>query len=185
MGNKEKTTTNQKIKQTMKFASIIAIAAVLSFSAEAQRNGDSDGDGERDGGRGGRGRGRIPRRFRNGDGALVGCRVRESADGPIGGGFMYQNEGDFDPRTIDIDVYTKDVDNCMDATTVHTAIGSFHARDSGKGRFFDPEKAGVMLTGADSVVGQYLGIAVEGEIIQCCELRDLRAEQDDDDHSDD
>merc|ERR1711953_680661 len=60
MGNKEKTTTNQKIKQTMKFASIIAIAAVLSFSAEAQRNGDSDRDGERDGGRGGRGRGRIP-----------------------------------------------------------------------------------------------------------------------------
>merc|ERR1711953_329996 len=207
MGNKEKTITNQQINQTMKFASIIAIAAVLSFSAEAQRNGDSDGDGDRDGGKRGRGvHRRIPRRFRNSDGALVGCRVRESADGPIGGGFMYQNEGedtfvrtcwkdldfwegfddeDFDPRTIDIDVYAKDVDNCMDATTVHTAIGSFHARDSGKGRFFDPEKAGVMLTGADSVVGQYLGIAVEGEIIQCCELRDLRAEQDDDENSDD
>merc|ERR1711953_245033 len=207
MGNKEKTTNQNTHNQTMKFASIIAIAAVLSFSAEAQRNGDSDGDGDRDGGRGGRGvHRRIPRRFRNSDGALVGCRVRESADGPIGGGFMYQNEGedtfirtcwkdldfwdgfddeDFDPRTIDIDVYTKDVENCMDATTVHTAIGSFHARDSGKGRFFDPEKAGVMLTGADSVVGQYLGIAVEGEIIQCCELRDLRAEQDDDDNSDD
>merc|ERR1712073_253804 len=137
MGNKEKT-TNQKIKQTMKFATIIAIAAVLSFSAEAQRNGDSDGDGDRDGGRGGRGRGVhrvIPRRFRNSDGALVGCRVRESADGPIGGGFMYQNEGE------DTFVRTcwKDVDNCMGATTVHTAIGSFHARDSGKGRFFDPE----------------------------------------------
>merc|ERR1712099_212054 len=206
MGNKEKT-TNQRINQTMKFASIIAIAAVLSFSAEAQRNGDRDRDGGRDGDREGRGgRGRIPRRFRDSDGALVGCRVRDNPDGPIGGGFMYQNEGedtfvrtcwkdldfwdgfddeDFDPRTIDIDVYAKTVDNCMDATTVHTAIGSFHARDSGKGRFFDPEKAGVMLTGADSVVGQYLGIAVEGEIIQCCELRDLRAEQDDDDHSDD
>merc|ERR1712197_24624 len=160
MGNKEKT-TNQKIKQTMKFASIIAIAAVLSFSAEAQRNGDRDRDGGRDGGRGGRGgRHRIPRRFRNSDGALVGCRVRENPDGPIGGGFMHQNEGedtfirtvwkdldfwdgfddeDFDPRTIDIDVYTKDVDNCMDATTVHTAIGSFNARDSGKGRYFNSE----------------------------------------------
>merc|ERR1712020_108414 len=204
MGNKEKT-TNQTIKQTMKFASIIAIAAVLSFSAEAQRNGDRDRDGDRDGGRGG-GRGRIPRRFRNSDGALVGCRVRENPDGPIGGGFMYQNEGedtyvrtfwkdldfwdgfddeDFDPRTVDIDVYANTVDNCMDATAVHTAIGSFKACDSGKGRFFDPEKAGVMLTGADSVVGQYLGIAVDGEIIQCCELRDLRAEQDNDDSSDD
>ena len=181
----------------MKFASIIAIAAVLAFSAEAQR-GDGGRGGGRDGGRGGRGgRGKIPRRFRNSDGALVGCRVRENPDGPIGGGFMHQNEGedtyvrtcwkdldfwdgfddeDFDPRTIDIDVYTKNVDNCMDATTVHTAIGSFNARDSGKGRFFDPEKAGVMLTGENSVVGQYLGIAVDGEIIQCCELADLRAE---------
>ena len=191
----------------MKFASIIAIAAVLSFSAEAQRNGDRDRDGGRDGGRGGRGgRHRIPRRFRNGDGALVGCRVRENPDGPVGGGFMYQNEGEdtyvrtfwkdldfwdgfddeaFDPRTIDIDVYAKTVDNCMDATTVHTEIGSFEACDSGKGRFFDPEKAGVMLTGADSVVGQYLGIAVDGEILQCCELVDLRAKFDDDDSSDD
>ena len=200
----------------MKFASIIAIAAVLSFSAEAQRNGDRDRDGARDGDRDGRrdgdregrgGRGRIPRRFRDSDGALVGCRVRDNPDGPIGGGFMHQNEGedtfirtvwkdldfwdgfddeDFDPRTIDIDVYTKNVDNCMDATTVHTAIGSFNARDSGKGRFFDSEKAGVMLTGADSVLGQYLGIAVDGEMIQCCELRDLKAECDHDhDHSDD
>merc|ERR1712218_565444 len=54
-----------------------------------------DRDGGRDGGRGGRGgRHRIPRRFRNGDGALVGCRVRENPDGPVGGGFMYQNEGE-------------------------------------------------------------------------------------------
>merc|ERR1739845_315551 len=116
--------------------------------------------GNENGGIGGRGgRGRIPRRFRNSDGALVGCRVREEGS-PIGGGFMHQNEGedtfvrtcwkdldfwdgfddeDFDPRTIDIDVYTKDVDNCMDATTVHTAIGSFNARDSGKGRYFNSE----------------------------------------------
>merc|ERR1712141_120932 len=88
MGTKKK----QQIKnlKTMKFASIIAIAAVLAFSAEAQR-----GDGGRDGGRGGRGgRGKIPRRFRNSDGALVGCRVRENPDGPIGGGFMHQNEGE-------------------------------------------------------------------------------------------
>merc|ERR1711884_314443 len=173
MGTKKKQLI-KKIKQTMKFASIIAIAAVLSFSAEAQRNGDRDRDGARDGDRDGRrdgdrdgrrdgdgeGRGRIPRRFRDSDGALVGCRVRDNPDGPIGGGFMHQNEGedtfirtvwkdldfwdgfddeDFDPRTIDIDVYTKDVDNCMDATTVHTAIGSFNARDSGKGRYFNSE----------------------------------------------
>merc|ERR1712109_184593 len=160
MGTKKKQLI-KKIKQTMKFASLIAIAAVLSFSAEAQRNGDRDRDGRRDGDREGRGgRGRIPRRFRDSDGALVGCRVRDNPDGPIGGGFMHQNEGgdtfirtvwkdldfwdgfddeDFDPRTIDIDVYTKDVDNCMDATTVHTAIGSFNARDSGKGRYFNSE----------------------------------------------
>merc|ERR1712020_580380 len=199
MGNKEKT-TNQKIKQTMKFASIIAIAAVLSFSAEAQRNGDGDRDGGRDGGRGGRGgRGRIPRRFRNSDGALVGCRVRENPDGPIGGGFMHQEEGeaayvrtcwkdldfwdgfddeDFDPRTIDIAVYdSTNVGNCMEATTVHTAIGSFDARDSGKGRYFNPEQADVMLTGDNSVLGHYLSIAVDDEIIQCCRLEDLRAEE--------
>merc|ERR1712223_1880142 len=167
MGTKKKQLI-KKIKQTMKFASLIAIAAVLSFSAEAQR-GDRDRDGARDGDRDGRrdgdregrgGRGRIPRRFRDSDGALVGCRVGDNPDGPIGGGFMHQNEGedtfirtvwkdldfwdgfddeDFDPRTIDIDVYTKDVDNCMDATTVHTAIGSFNARDSGKGRYFNSE----------------------------------------------
>merc|ERR1711884_136303 len=175
MGTKKKQLI-KKIKQTMKFASLIAIAAVLSFSAEAQRgdrdrdgarDGDRDGardgdrDGRRDGDREGRGgRGRIPRRFRDSDGALVGCRVRDNPDGPIGGGFMHQNEGedtfirtvwkdldfwdgfddeDFDPRTIDIDVYTKDVDQCMDATTVHTAIGSFNAGDSGKGRYFNSE----------------------------------------------
>merc|ERR1712077_131144 len=160
MGTKKKQLI-KKIKQTMKFASLIAIAAVLSFSAEAQRNGDRDRDGARDGDREGRGgRGRIPRRFRDSDGALVGCRVRDNPDGPIGGGFMHQNEGedtfirtvwkdldfwdgfddeDFDPRTIDIDVYTKDVDNCMNATTVHTALGSFNARDSGKGRYFNSE----------------------------------------------
>merc|ERR1712109_19780 len=90
---KKKKQLIKKIKQTMKFASIIAIAAVLSFSAEAQRDGDRDG--RRDGDREGRGgRGRIPRRFRDSDGALVGCRVRDNPDGPIGGGFMHQNEGE-------------------------------------------------------------------------------------------
>merc|ERR1712223_899814 len=142
MGTKKKQLI-KKIKQTMKFASLIAIAAVLSFSAEAQRNGDRDRDGARDGDREGRGgRGRIPRRFRDSDGALVGCRVRDNPDGPIGGGFMHQNEGedtfirtvwkdldfwdgfddeDFDPRTIDIDVYTKDVDQCMDPSRAATS----------------------------------------------------------------
>merc|ERR1711879_506219 len=136
--------------------------------------------------------GRIPRRFRDSDGALVGCKVFEDSDRPIGGGFMHQEEGEaayvrtcwkdldfwdgfddaeFDPRTIDIAVYNStDVSNCMDATTVHTAIGSFDARDSGKGRYFNPEQADVMLTGDNSVVGHYLSIAVEDEIIQCCRL---------------
>merc|ERR1712051_780466 len=200
MGNKEKQQI-KNLKQTMKFASIIAIAAVLSFSAEAQGNGNGNGNGN-GGGRGGRGgRGRIPRRFRNSDGALVGCRVREEGS-PIGGGFMHQNEGedtfirtcwkdlefwdgfddeDFDPRTIDVDVYSSNtVSDCMQATTVHTAIGSFNARDSGKGRFVDREKAGVMLTGDNRVLGHYLSISVDGEIIQCCELADLRENDDDD-----
>merc|ERR1712051_1015323 len=200
MGNKEKQQI-KNLKQTMKFASIIAIAAVLSFSAEAQGNGNGNGNGN-GGGRGGRGgRSRIPRRFRNSDGALVGCRVREEGS-PIGGGFMHQNEGedtfirtcwkdlefwdgsddeDFDPRTIDVDVYSSnDVSDRMQATAVHTAIGSFNARDSGKGRFVDREKAGVMLTGDNSVLGHYLSISVDGEIIQCCELADLRENDDDD-----
>merc|ERR1712051_902242 len=80
--------TKQQSKQTMKFASIIAIAAAFALTAEAQRGG---------GGRGGNGRGgrgRIPRRFRDTDGALVGCRVKENPDGPIGGGFMHQEEGE-------------------------------------------------------------------------------------------
>merc|ERR1711994_721724 len=152
MGKNRKKTTNQKTLRTMKFASIIAIAAAFALTAEAQRNGGGGGRGGNggEGGRGGRG-GRIPRRFRDSDGALVGCKVREDSDRPIGGGFMHQEEGeatyvrtcwkdldfwdgfddaDFDPRTIDIAVYgSTNVGNCMEATTVHTAIGSFDARD--------------------------------------------------------
>ena len=59
---------------------------------------------------------------------------------------------------------------------MHTAIGSFDAKDSGRGRFFDPEKADLMLTGDNSVVGHYLGIAVDGEVLQCCQLIDIKAE---------
>merc|ERR1711879_212200 len=194
MGNRKKL-QKQLIKRTMKYATIIAIAAAFALTAEAQRNGGGGRGGQ--GGRGGRG-GRIPRRFRDSDGALVGCKVFEDSDRPIGGGFMHQEEGEaayvrtcwkdldfwdgfddaeFDPRTIDIAVYNStDVSNCMDATTVHTAIGSFDARDSGKGRYFNPEQADVMLTGDNSVVGHYLSIAVDDEIIQCCRLQDLRAE---------
>ena len=110
----------------MKFASIIAIAAAFALTAEAQRNGGV-------GGRGGGGRGRIARiariarRFRNSEGALVGCKATDDdGDGPIGFGIMHQVEGeatfvrsvwkdldfyegfgepDFDPRTFDVDVY--------------------------------------------------------------------------------
>ena len=129
---KTKELTKQQSKPTMKFASIIAIAAAFALTAEAQRNG---GGGRGGGGRGGRGgRGKIPRRFRDTDGALVGCRVKENPDGPIGGGFMHQEEGeaafirtcwkdlDFwdgfddmeDPRTMNINVYSStDVADCM------------------------------------------------------------------------
>merc|ERR1712079_995976 len=192
--------TKKLIKRTMKYATIIAIAAAFTLTAEAQRNGGGGGRGGNggEGGRGGRG-GRIPRRFRDSDGALVGCKVRDDSDRPIGGGFMHQEEGeatyvrtcwkdldfwdgfddaDFDPRTIDIAVYdSTNVGNCMEATTVHTTIGSFDARDSGKGRYFNPEQADVMLTGDNSVLGHYLSIAVDDEIIQCCRLEDLRAEE--------
>ena len=99
----------------MKFASIIAIAAAFAFTAEAYR-------------------GKIPRRFRNSDGALVGCSVEENPDGPFGHGFMHQREGeaafirtcwkdlDFwdgfdymeDPHTMNINVYSStDVADCM------------------------------------------------------------------------
>merc|ERR1711994_945311 len=200
MGEIERKQQKQLIKRTMKYASIIVIAAAFALTAEAQRNGGGGGRGGHggQGGRGGRG-GRIPRRFRDSDGALVGCKVKDDSDRPIGGGFMHQEEGeaayvrtcwkdldfwdgfddaDFDPRTIDIAVYdSSNVGNCMEATTVHTAIGSFDARDSSKGRYFNPEQADVMLTGDNSVLGHYLSIAADDEIIQCCRLEDLRAEE--------
>merc|ERR1712083_9541 len=90
------------------------------------------------------------------------------------------------PRTVNIDVYSSaGVADCMSATTVHTELGEFNARECGKGRFFDPEKTDVMLTGDNSVLGHYLAISVDNEILQCCQLADLRAEADggDDDSS--
>ena len=171
----------------MKSASIIAIVAALAYStAEAKRN-LMGGNGGSQG---------IPDHFKYGDGALVGCRIQESPDAPIGGGIMHQNEGEavwvrsgwkeldfwggfddteFDPRSFDLDVYVSTgIEDCMDAATVHTALGSFDARDTGKGRFFEPAMEGVMLSGTRTVVGHYLGIAVNGEMIQCCKLADLR-----------
>merc|ERR1712186_288798 len=128
MGKNRKNQQKTLIKKTMKFASIIAIAAAFALTAEAQRNGGAGGRGGGGrGGRGGRGRiARIARRFRNSEGALVGCKATDDdGDGPIGFGIMHQVEGeatfvrsvwkdidfyegfdepDFDPRTFDVDV---------------------------------------------------------------------------------
>ena len=179
----------------MKFASIIAIAAALAFTAEAQGgNGDCDGQG------GGKKRGRIPKRFWESTGTLLGCKAtieEAEEEGPVGGGFMHQiageatfvrtgwkdlddwegfDDADFDPRSFDVDVWDEAATgDCMDANSVHTAIGSFTARDNGKGRFKNPQFAGMTLNG---MVGKYLGISVDGELVQCCQLKDLKAERD-------
>ena len=42
-----------------------------------------------------------------------------------------------------------------------------------------------MLTGANSVLGHYLAISAGNEILQCCQLEDLRAEAEADDDEDD
>merc|ERR1712061_83213 len=79
---RKKTTKQTQIKSTMKFASIIAIAAALAFTAEAQGgNGDCDGQG------GGKKRGRIPKRLWESTGTLLGCKAtieEAEEEGPVG-----------------------------------------------------------------------------------------------------
>ena len=70
----------------------------------------------------------------------------------------------------------------MDANTVHKKLGSFTANERGKGHWYNPMVFGLPL---DKAVGKYLGISVDGELIQCCQLKDLIAERDANDNDDD